>query len=132
MEKKGIKYRGLEELLRESDVVSLHCSFNEESRDILNRKRIALLKQGAVLLNPSRNELCDLEAVYEVAEQGKVFAWFEDIEDEQLRKKFLAVKNILLTPDYGWMTKEAQQNLRRITIENARKFLEEKPQNRIA
>lgn len=131
IEKKGIKYRGLEELLRESDVVSLHCSFNEESRGILNRERIGLLKQGAVLLNPSRNELCDLEAVYEAMEQDKVFAWFEDIEDEQLRKKFLTVKNILLTPSYGWMTREAQQNLRRITIENARKFLEGKPQNRI-
>ena len=84
-----------------------------------------------MLLNPSRNELCDLEAVFERAKRGEIFAWFEDIEDEKLRKKFLEVKNIILTPDYGWMTKKAQQNLRRVTIENTKAFLEGKAQNRI-
>ena len=131
MEEKGISYCELEELLKKSDVISLHCNFSEKSRNLLDRKRIGLLKQGAVLLNPSRNEMCDLEAVFERAKKGEIFAWFEDIEDEQLRKKFLEVKNILLTPNYGWMTKEAQQNLRRITLENAKAFLEEKPQNKI-
>ncbi len=131
MEKKGIKHCELEELLKNSDVVSLHCNLNNQSKNILNKEMIALLKQGAVLLNPSRNELCDLDAVFEAAKQGKISAWFEDIEDEQLRTKFLGVKNILLTPNYGWMTREAQQNLRSITIENAKLFLEGKPQNRI-
>lgn len=131
IEKKGAKYCELDELLRKSDVVSIHCNFSEKSRNLLNKKRIALLKQGAVLLNPSRNEIVDLEAVFEAAKQGKIFAWFEDIEDEKLRKKFLEVKNIILTPNYGWMTREAQQNLRSITIENAKLFLEGKIQNRI-
>ncbi len=131
LERKGVEYCGLEQLLRKSDVISLNCSLNEESRNILDEERIAMLKEGAVLLNPSRNELCDLNAVFETAKQGKIFAWFEDIEDEPLRKKFFRVKNILLTPNYGWMTKEAQQNLRRITIENAKSFLEGKPQNKV-
>jgi len=131
MEKKGIGYCELEDLLKKSDVVSLNCPLNEESKNILSRKRISLLKQEAVLLNPSRNELCDLEAVLERAEKKEMFAWFEDIEEEQLRKKFRAVENIRLTPNYGWMTKEAQENLRRITLENAKRFLKGTPQNKI-
>lgn len=131
MEHKGIKYCELDELLGKSDVISLNCSLNEQTKNILNKERIALLKNGAVILNPSRNELCDLEAVYEAAKKGKIIVWFEDIEDSQLRKKLLGIKNILLTPNYGWMTKEAQQNLHTITIENIKAFLEGKPQNRV-
>jgi len=131
MEKKGLEYCELDELLKKSDVVSLHCNFNKKSRNVIDKEKIMLLKQGAVLLNPSRNELCDLEAVFKRAKGEEIFVWFEDIEDERVRKKFLEVKNIILTPNYGWMTKEAQENLRRITIENTKAFLEGKAQNRI-
>ncbi len=131
LEQKGASYCELETLLKKSDVISVNCSFSEQTKKLLNKEKIALLKQDAVLLNPSRNEICDLKAVFDAAKKGKITAWFEDIEDKKTRKKLLAAKNILLTPNYGWMTKEAQQNLRRITLENAKAFLEEKPQNKI-
>ncbi|MCX6798687.1 MAG: hypothetical protein NTW59_01155, partial [Candidatus Diapherotrites archaeon] len=86
---------------------------------------------GAVLLNPSPHQLCDISTVMGAAKKGKIFAWFEDIEDAGLRKKMAKIKNILLTPNYGWMTAEAQQNLRKSTIENTRAFLAGKPQNKI-
>jgi len=130
-ERKDLQYCGLDELLKKSDVVSIHCNFSEKSRNLLDRERIALLRKGTVLLNPSRHEICDLKAVFERAEKGELFAWFEDIEDAKLRKRFLATKNIFLTPNYGWMTGEAQQNLKRITVENMKAFLEGKTENRI-
>ncbi|MCX6798963.1 MAG: 2-hydroxyacid dehydrogenase [Candidatus Diapherotrites archaeon] len=121
-EHKGVRYRELDDLLRRSDVVSLNCELNEQTKKILNRERVAMLKRGAVLLNPSPHQLCDISTVMGAAKKGKIFAWFEDIEDAGLRKKMAKIKNILLTPNYGWMTAEAQQNLRKITIENTRAF----------
>ena len=131
-EHKGVRYRELDDLLRKSDVISLNCELNEQTKKILNKERVAMLKRGAVLLNPSPHQLCDLNAVFSAAKKGKIFAWFEDIEDQKARKKLLKAKNILLTPNYGWMTVEAQQNLRKITIGNIKSFLAGKPQNKIA
>jgi len=130
-EHKGVRYRELDDLLRKSDVVSLNCELNEQTKNILDREKIKIMKQGAVLLNPSPHQLCDLNAVFSAAKKGKIFAWFEDIEDQKTRKKLLGAKNIALTPNYGWMTVEAQQNLRKITIENIKAFLAGTPQNKI-
>ncbi len=123
LEKVGIKYKTLEILLKESDIVSLHCSLNEKTKNILNKSNLKLLKHGAVLLNSARSELVDLGAFYELCKSKKISAWFEAIEDEKIRNKFRKLDNVFLTPHFGWMTIEAQQRLREATLENIENFL---------
>jgi glycerate dehydrogenase len=121
----------LNNLLKQSDVVSLHCNLTDETKNILNKTNLKLMRQNSILLNSARMELVDLEALYELCKQKRIFVWFDELQDESWREKFRKLDNVYLTPDYGWMTKEAQENLRRITLENVRNFLENKPSNKI-
>jgi phosphoglycerate dehydrogenase-like enzyme len=128
-ERVGIKYSKLDELLRKSDVVSLHCSLTEKTKNILSERRLNLLKRDAVLLNSARQELVDLNALFELCKKKRVFVWFDELQDENWRKKFRKLDNIYLTPDYGWMTREAQRRLKEITLDNIKSFLKGKPKN---
>jgi len=125
-QKKNVSYKfvKLDDLLKQSDVVTLHCKLTEETKNILNKSNLKLMKQGAVLLNSARMELIDLEALFELCRQKKIFAWFDELQDKELRDKLIKLDNVYLTPDYGWMTKEAQQRVREMTLDNIRLFLE--------
>ncbi len=131
--KKKVPYEfvGLNDLLKGSDVVSLHCDLNEESKNILNRQNLNLVKQNSVLLNSARMELVDMEALYEICKQKHIFVWFDELQDENWRDKFRKLDNVFLTPDYGWMTREAQQGLREITLQNIKSYLDGKCLNRV-
>ncbi len=124
------KYFGLDELISRSDVISLHCVLSDETKNLLSRNRLSLMKNGAVLLDSARSELVDLDAVYGMCSKGRIHAWFEAIEDKTWRDKFAKMDNVYLTPHFGWMTREAQQNLKEITLGNIKSYLEGKPKNR--
>lgn len=125
-ENKGWKFCPLEELLKKSDVVTLHCPLSNETKNILNKERIEMLKRGAVILNSARSELVDLDVVYKRCEEKSLEAWFEAIEEESVRKKFQKLETVYLTPHYGWLTQEAQVRLRESVIKNMQLFLEGK------
>ena len=127
--KLGIKYLELDELLKNSDIVSLHCSLNEETKGILNRERFMLLREGTIVLNSVRAELCDLDTVRELADSGKLFFWFDSLDTKEQRKKLVELKNVIITPHIGWMTKDALRRLDLAAIENVKNFLEGKPTN---
>ncbi|MDD5163002.1 MAG: 2-hydroxyacid dehydrogenase [Candidatus ainarchaeum sp.] len=119
------KFLELNDLLKQSDVVSLHCPLTDETRNILNKTNLKLLKQNAVLLNSARMELVNLEALYELCQQKKIFVWFDELQDKKWREKFRKLDNVYLTPDYGWMTREAQERVREIALNNIKFYLEE-------
>lgn len=127
-QKENVPYEfvALNDLLKRSDVVTLHCNLTEETKNILNRSNLKLMKPGAILLNSARMELVDLEALYEMCAQRKIFVWFDELQDEVWRAKARNLNNVYLTPDYGWMTKEAQERVREMTLENIKSFLEGK------
>jgi len=131
LERKGIKFLELNDLLKKSDVVSLHCDLSDETKGILNKSNLGLMKQNSVLLNSARMELVSLEDLYNICKQKKIFVWFDELQDKAWRDKFRKLDNVYLTPDYGWMTKEAQQRVREITLDNLKSFLEGKPKNKI-
>lgn len=132
LEKKmGLVYLELEQLLEKADIISINCPFNEETKGILNKEKLELLKDGAVLLNSANAELCDLDAVAELAKAGKIYCWFDTLDKEEQRKKLFEIKNVIATPHIGWMTKEAQRRLDEITVQNVKMFLEGKKQNRV-
>lgn len=118
----------LDALLKSSDIISIHCQLNPETKGLLDKKKLALLKNGAVLVNTARPEICDVKEVISLAKKRKIKAYFDELQDEKLRKKALAA-GVFLTPDYGWMTEEAQKNLEEITLSNIKAFLEGKPKN---
>jgi len=127
-EKKQVPYEFVElnMLLKQSDIVSLHCNLTEKTKNILDNNKLKLMKQGSVLLNASRMELVDMETLYELCKNKMISAWFDELQNEKWRDKFRKLDNVYLTPDYGWMTREAQQRVREITLNNIKSFLEGK------
>jgi phosphoglycerate dehydrogenase-like enzyme len=81
------------------------------------------MKQGSILLNSSRMELVDLNEIYKLCKAKKICIWFDELQDKDWRNKLNKLDNVYLTPDYGWMTKEAQERVREITLRNIELFL---------
>ncbi len=129
------EYVSLEELFKSSDVISLHCPLNQETRHIVNDKSIASMKRGVYLVNTSRGGLIDTEAlirgmldgrfggvgldVYE--EEEGVF--YEDrsgdiITDDNLAR-LMTFPNVLVTSHMGFFTRDAMQAIAQTTLENA-------------
>jgi len=109
--KMGAKRKDLEDLLKESDFVSLHIPHNQNSHYLLNEKTIKLMKQGAYIINSARGGVVEENALYDALKNGHITAAAVDVfENEPPEKdnKLLSLDNVILTPHIGASTKEAQ------------------------
>jgi D-3-phosphoglycerate dehydrogenase len=111
-----VKFVSLEELLAQSDVVSVHAPLNKESHHLINRDRLALMKNGAIIVNTSRGGLIDEVALAEVLETGKIVAAGLDVleySDEEYSKSVLTKypDKVFITPHLGWYSEEAISDL---------------------
>jgi D-3-phosphoglycerate dehydrogenase len=99
----------LDELLAQSDVISLHTALVESTRDLINKESIAKMKDGVVLINTSRGGVIDEDALYEGCKSGKIAAAALDVyKEEPYTGKLLELDNVYFTPHLGASTKEAQ------------------------
>ena len=134
MGKKVAEYVGLEELLKTSDVIFLHCPLSPKTSQMINRQSISMMKDGVILINNSRGQLVDEEALAEALNSGKVYAAGLDVvSTEPVREDnpLLKAKNCMLTPHISWAAREARQRIMDITEENIRAFIEGKPINTV-
>lgn len=122
----------LEELLETSDVVSLHCPLTPQTRNLINRDRLARMKSGAFLLNASRGGLVVEEDLAVALNEGRIAGAAFDVlsvEPPVNGNPLLEARNCLVTPHIAWATKEARARLLDIAVENLRAFLAGKAQN---
>jgi len=108
----------LEELLRISDIVTIHVDGRGSNREFIGRKEFAMMKDGVLFLNLSRGFVVDVEALAESLRKGKVGGAAVDVFPEEPRSNkepFLSplqgIRNVILTPHIGGSTEEAQQNI---------------------
>ncbi|GHU73109.1 3-phosphoglycerate dehydrogenase [Clostridia bacterium] len=109
-----------EELIRRSDYISLHVPLIEETKGLFDGGMFARMKQGATLLNFSRGELVDCEAVVEAVGSGRLRAYATDFPCEGM----LGVAGIVSLPHLGASTPESEENCARMAAEELRDFLE--------
>jgi glyoxylate reductase len=115
----GIEWRPLDRLLAESDLVSLHVPRTPESEGVLDARRLALLRDGAVLVNTARGEIVDEPALVRELVSGRiragldVFAHEPDVPDE-----LLGLANVVLTPHIGSATETARHAMTRLVVDN--------------
>jgi D-3-phosphoglycerate dehydrogenase len=122
----GVPLLPLEELLRTSDIVTLHLKLTDETRKILNAERIALMKKGAVLVNVARGALVDDVALVEALKSGQLSGAALDVYDlEPLPADSVlrGAPNLLMTPHLGASTREAQVRVSVETAEAVRDYL---------
>lgn len=133
-----VSYVPLEQLLNESDVISLHCPLTPETHHVINEKSVDQMKQGVVLINTSRGALVDTPAVIEGLKEGKIGylgldvyeeegdLFFEDLSNRVIQddvfSRLLTFPNVLITGHQGFFTKEAVVNIAETTIANITTF----------
>lgn len=114
----GVTPVSLEELLRSSDVVSLHLPSNESTHNILNAARLALMPRGAVLVNTARGGLVDEAAVKSALQSGELSGIGFDVfaQEPPVDRDLLAMPNVLATPHIGGSAEEAVLAMGRAAI----------------
>ena len=139
----GLDYVELPELLRQADVISLHCPLTDETRHMIGAAAIVQMKDGAVLVNTSRGGLVDTEALIEGLKSHKVGAacldvyeeegdlFYEDCSGEIVSDdtlvRLIAMPNVLVTSHQAFLTKEALDNIAAATVDNLLKFQRGEP-----
>jgi glycerate dehydrogenase len=132
LEHEMCSYAELDELLRLSDVISLHAPLFPETEGIINKNSIAKMKDGVIILNNSRGQLIVEEDLKDALESGKVAAAGLDVVSSEPIKAdnpLLAAENCIITPHISWAPKETRQRLMNIAVDNLKAFLDGKPVN---
>lgn len=129
----GIQFVGLEELLRSSDIVSLHLPLTDETRKIFGAKQFAQMKSGAIFLNCARGAIVDNQALAEALNSGKLAGAGVDVFDMEppIPKDYplLNAKNILLTPHVAFASEESMLRRAKIEFDNVAAYLAGTPKN---
>ncbi len=122
----------LDQLLEESDVVSLHCPLTAENYGLIGRVRLRKMKPSAFLLNTARGPLVVENDLADALNTGVIAGAGLDvlsIEPPPESNPLLQAKNCVVTPHIAWATREARQRLLSIAVENVRAFVAGCPQN---
>ena len=129
---RGCRFVQLDEVFRQSDVVSLHCPLSSENRGLVNEQRLAMMKEGTFLINTSRGPLIDEPALAQALNDERIAGAGLDVltsEPPEKDNPLLSAKNCFITPHISWATHAARQRLLKVAVENVAAFLVGKPQN---
>ena len=150
----GFRYAALEEVLRKSDVITLHIPATAETRDFLSEREFGMMKDGVVIINTARGTLIDVHALLRAITAGKVAAAGLDVLPEEptireeaellrsiVKKKpldvlladhiLLRLRNVVITPHSAFNTREAVQRILDTTVENISAFARGERKNRV-
>lgn len=131
-------YKNLEEVLSQSDIVTLHAPYTKENHHLINKENISLFKKGAYLINTARGELIETEALEKALKDGLIAGVGLDVlEGEKGFKKgdnipMLEIPNVLMTPHVAFNTREAEARILQTTVENIQKFISNSPINLVS
>lgn len=126
----------LDTLLKEADVVSLHVPLADNTRDLINAERLALMKPDAILINTARGGIVDESALLEALQQGRLGGAGFDVlgtEPPQAGNPLLAsdLPNLLVTPHIAWAARESRQRLMRQVVANIQAYCAGNPINEV-
>ncbi len=126
------RYVELDELIRESDVIALHCPLFPETEGLIRKDTISKMRDGVIIINNSRGPLIIESDLAEALNSGKVAAAGLDVvstEPIQNDNPLLQARNVIITPHISWAPKESRQRLMDIAVNNVRAFLDGNPVN---
>lgn len=126
------RYTDLPTLYRESDVISIHCPLNQETRGMIDRKALSQMKDGAILLNTARGPILNEPDLLEALESGKLYMVGLDVlakEPPSPDNPLLRHPRCVVTPHVAWSPLETRQRLIDIAVENFYAYLRGRPQN---
>jgi lactate dehydrogenase-like 2-hydroxyacid dehydrogenase len=115
----------LNELLKNSDIISIHAPLNQDTENLLNKNNLHLIKKGAMLLNLGRGGIVHEKDLADIIDEKGFFAGFDVFTKEPIDKEnpLLKCKNILLTPHIAWASVEAREKLVQLAYGNISSLL---------
>lgn len=128
----GIRYVSLDELLENSDYITLHCPLNEQTKHMINKDTIAKMKSSAIIINTGRGalineaDLCEALAAKRIAGAGLDV---QEVEPPAEDSPLYTLDNVIITPHMGWKGLETRQRLVGIIRDNVQAFLKGEPIN---
>lgn len=128
------RFTDLDTLLKESDIVTLHCPLNAQSADIMNAEAFARMKDGAFFINTSRGGTVDENALYDALSSGKLSGAAVDVLKKEPMSKDCPLDkapNLTITPHTAWAPLTTRKRLLGIVESNIEAFLKGVPQNKI-
>lgn len=131
-ERHGIEFIELDQLLETSDVISLHLLSTAQTDGLLDAKRLASIRQGALLINTARSSLLDEAALADLLRSGHIGAAGIDVFDEEPisnRHPFVELDNVVITPHVAYNTPEALAGMYDTAVDNLVAFYSGDPQN---
>ena len=127
-----IHYVSLKELLKNSDYVSLHCPLTENTKHMINKETLSLMKPSAFIINTARGALIDEKALIEALKNGTIAGAGLDVQENEPPEEnnpLYIMDNVILTPHMGWKGLETRKRLVSILANNIKKFIEGNPIN---
>ncbi|HEX5169227.1 MAG TPA: 2-hydroxyacid dehydrogenase [Cyclobacteriaceae bacterium] len=138
VEKIGVPYLSIDDLLHQSDIISLHCPLTEKTRYLINKNTIRQMKDGVMLINTSRGGLIDTKAVIAGLKIGKIRSlgidvyeqeenlFFQNLSEEIILDdtigRLVSFPNVLITAHQGFFTQEALDQIAETTLSNVKSF----------
>ena len=139
----GISYVSLDELYRESDIISLHCPLTDQTKYMIDKDSIDKMKEGVMIINTGRGQLINTNDLIEGLKEKKIAAagldvyeeegeyFYEDksdkIIDDDVLARLLSFNNVIVTSHQAFFTKEALHNIAETTLRNIKDFEEGRP-----
>lgn len=138
-----IQYVSMDELCRESDIISLHCPLTKDTHHLLNKERFELMKKGVYIINTSRGALINSEDLLNAIKEEKVGSAGLDVYEEEteffyedksysiiqddILSGLISMPNVIVTSHQAFLTREALNNIAEITLQNIRDYFDDKP-----
>lgn len=129
-----IKKMELDQLFHECDVITLHCPLTEETRELVNARRLALMKPSAILINTGRGPLIHEQDLADALNNNRLYAAGLDVlstEPPRANNPLLTARNCYITPHIAWATTAARGRLMNILFENLKAYMAGKPVNNV-
>lgn len=128
----NIKFVSLEELLKESDFVTIHCPLTTETRYLIDKSRLDLMKSSSFIINTSRGAIIKETDLIEALNNKKIAGAALDVQDPEppeLNNPLFNMENVILTPHIGWKCFESRQRLINLLANNIEAFIKNEPVN---
>lgn len=138
LKKIGVEYNSFDELLSNSDIISLHCPLNPQTFHLINHETIAKMKKGVMLINTSRGGLIDTKTIIEGLKSGVIGylgidvyeqeqnIFFKDLSEsvmhDDVLSRLMSFPNVIITGHQGFFTKEALEQITKVTLDNLTDF----------
>ena len=133
-DRKNFKWASLDGLLRNSDIITLHCPLTDKTRNLFNRDVFKKMKKSAFLINTSRGPVVNEDDLYEALKNGEIAAAAADVLCKEPMAKdcrLAELDNITITPHIAWASDEAKKRLYDITLSNFKNWLGGKPTHEV-